>query len=412
MSRIRLIVACLALGAAPASPVAAGLPPTAIPVMIERISNRVVVTRCAVGSNVIAITTSRGVVIVDTHLSPGTMRAVKAKIEEVAGQREFPYVINTHGDWDHCSGNQIFTHATIIGHVSSPTFMRYHEANPMGTMWQEESVLSEDRRSLESTTEPDKAAELRARIATRELILSSLRSEYVSTPPNVTFKDRYDLDLGDVSVQLIYCGAAHTITDIFVYIPEERVVVTGDVFCSPTSFCFRICPLADIATLLDAIDTVLERGVDVVIPGHGRPMSGDDLRGLRDRLARELADQSGVVSAAQHLKQTIEEKGIGVARRLFGHIPPDTSSLGYLSEDEFYILGNRFVDQSNLDAAALVFESAAKYFPTSSLIFGGLGRMHLVRGDTLLAISAYQNAYDLAPNNRTAETMLRRLRGR
>jgi glyoxylase-like metal-dependent hydrolase (beta-lactamase superfamily II) len=411
-TRTRLVVACLAIGITPALPAAAPRPSDAMPVEIEWVSDRVLVARCPVGSNVTAITTSRGVVIVDTHLSPGSMRAIRARIEEVTGQREFPYVINTHGDWDHCSGNQVFPGATILGHASSPMFMRHHRANPFGTMWQEESVLSEDRKSLESATEPGKVAELRARIATRQLILSSLETEYVPTPPNATFEDRYDLDVGDVPVQLIYCGAAHTITDIFVYLPGERVVVAGDVFCPPASICFRVGPLADVPTLLEAVDHVLGRGVDVVIPGHGRPMSGDDLRGLRDRLANDFAGQSGVVSAAQTLKRTLEVNGIAAARRLFGEVPPDISSVGYLSEDEFYILGNRFMDQSKPEAAAVVFDLAENCFPKSSLIFGGLGRMHLFNGDTLLAISAYQRAYDLAPNNRMAEAMLRRLRGR
>ena len=83
-----------------------------------------------------------------------------------------------------------------------------------------------------------------------------------------------------------------------------------------------------------------------------------------------------------------------------------------MSAEEFYLLGNRFVDKSNVETAATVFELAAEYFPESSLIFGGLGRTRLIRGDTLSAISAYERAYELAPYNRQAQEMLRWLRGR
>jgi tetratricopeptide (TPR) repeat protein len=90
----------------------------------------------------------------------------------------------------------------------------------------------------------------------------------------------------------------------------------------------------------------------------------------------------------------------------------DTSRAGYVSEEELYLLGGRFVDKANVEAAATVFELAAEYFPESSLIFGGLGRTCLIEGDTLSAISSYERAYELAPYNRRAEMMLRLLRGR
>jgi glyoxylase-like metal-dependent hydrolase (beta-lactamase superfamily II) len=408
----RIVLVCLLLALIPALLIAEPKPSVTIPVEVEQISDRVLVARCPIGSNVTAINTRQGIVIVDTHLSPGLMRVIRSKIESVFGRREFPFVINTHGHWDHCSGNQVFPEATIIGHASCPIFMRYHRPDLFGTMWSQEELLARDRERLESNDEPDKASELRAKIRTREQIVSDLKTVYVSTPPTVTFQDRYTLDVGDVTFHLIYCGPAHTITDIFVYIPGERIIITGDVFSSPTSFSFAVSPLNNIPAVLEAVDFALEQGVDIVVPGHGRLMSGEDLRGLRDRLTKQYAAQSGVVSAARTLEQTIEEGGVEEAKRLFRSMTSDTSTAGYMSEEEFYLLGNRFVDKSKLEAAATVFELAAGIFPESSLIFGGLGRTCLIRGDTLSAMSAYERAYELAPYNRQAQEMLRWLRGK
>jgi len=410
--RSRRILAGLLLAALPSSLSADPGPPSAIPVEIERIGDRVLIARCPVGANVAAIVTDSGVVVVDTHVSPASMRAIRAKIEEATGQRRFPYVINTHGHWDHCSGNQVFPDATILGQAGAPAFMRHHRANPFGTMWSEEGALAEDRERLAETRDPERAADLRARIATREQVNTSLRDEYVPTPPNATFADRHDLRLGGVALELLRSGPAHTVTDIFVYLPGERIVLTGDVLCSPTSFCFKVGPLSDLPTLLRTIDRVLEGGADTVIPGHGRTMSGADLQGLRDRLAAGIAAQSGRASAARTLQRAIEEKGLEAALRPLAGVPPDTASAGYLSEEEFHILGNRFVEKADLDAAVGVFELAGGYFPKSSLIFTGLGRARLLRGDSLQAVSAFQRAYDLAPNNRQAAAMLRWLRRR
>jgi tetratricopeptide (TPR) repeat protein len=141
-------------------------------------------------------------------------------------------------------------------------------------------------------------------------------------------------------------------------------------------------------------------------------MSGEDLWGLRDRLAKKYAGQSGVISAARTLEQAIEESGVEEAKRLYHRMASDTSTAGYMSEEEFYLLGNRFVDKSRVETAATVFELAAEYFPESSLIYSGFGRTYLIRGDTLPAMSAYERAYELAPYNRQAQEMLRWLRGK
>jgi tetratricopeptide (TPR) repeat protein len=277
-------------------------------------------------------------------------------------------------------------------------------------MWSQESLLVRDRERLDSNDDPEKS-ELGAKIKAREQLVSDLETEYVSAPPTLTFEDRYTLELGDVTFQLIHCGPAHTITDIFVYVPGERIVITGDLFNSPTSFSFAVSPLNDIPAVLGAVDFALERGVEVVVPGHGRLMSGDDLRGLRERLARKYAEQAGAISAARTLEQAIEKDGVEEGSKLFRSMAQDKAAAVYMSEEEFYLLGNRFVDKSKVETAATVFELAADYFPESSLIYGGLGRTYLIRGDTLSAMSAYERAYELAPYNRQAEMVLRRLRG-
>jgi len=196
-----------------------------------------------------------------------------------------------------------------------------------------------------------------------------------------------------------------------VYVPEERVVMTGDVFSSKSSFALAINPLNDIPTLLAAMDWVLEHGVDVVVPGHGDTMTGGDLRGLRDRLAYQYADVANTRSAAGLLKETLDEQETGEAIQSFGEMASDTSAVGYLSEEEFYLLGSRMVDRGRVDTAHAVFRLSRGLFPESSLICNGLARTYLIAGDTTMAITEYERACELDPWNRLAEAMLLLLRG-
>jgi cyclase len=74
------------------------------------------------------------------------------------------------------------------------------------------------------------------------------------------------LQVGNKAVQLIEVGPAHTLGDTLVYIPEDRVVFTGDIlfigghpimWAGPTSNWLRAC------------DRILAMDVETIVPGHG-----------------------------------------------------------------------------------------------------------------------------------------------
>jgi glyoxylase-like metal-dependent hydrolase (beta-lactamase superfamily II) len=381
-----------------------------VPVQVARISDRVLVVRAPVGTNVTAINSGSGIVIVDTHLSPTVMVAMKTRIARELDKSDFVYVVNTHAHWDHCSGNQVFPDATILGHENTPVFMQHHPGNSPGTLWQQRSRLQRDHAKLESA-DPSEVDRIREMINARELIVSDLETRYTVTPPTVTFSDRYELDLGGVTLQLIGCGDTHSITDILVYVPEERVVMTGDVFCSQNSFCFAVNPLIDVPMLLDAMDLVLERGVDVVVPGHGDLMTGEDLYGLRERLSRKYAGVAARKSAAKSFERILAETTLEEAVRSFRELASDTASVGYLSDEEFYMIGSRMIDTGTVESATAVFELARGLFPSSPLICNGLAKAYLAAGDTLSAVAAFERGYKLDSYNRYAEAMLQLLRG-
>jgi cyclase len=86
------------------------------------------------------------------------------------------------------------------------------------------------------------------------------------TPPEVTFAESLTLWVDDLEVQLIYMGPAHTTNDIVVWIPERKVVFTGDlVFNGGTPFAM----MGSVAGWLEALSRLKRLGAETVVPGHG-----------------------------------------------------------------------------------------------------------------------------------------------
>jgi glyoxylase-like metal-dependent hydrolase (beta-lactamase superfamily II) len=381
-----------------------GDPPPAgdFAVTFEKVGGRGLVARCAVGPNVTVIQTPDGLVVVDTHLSPGTMEVFRDAIVKETGRNDFRYVVNTHGHWDHSSGNQVFGDAAIVGHVSTPGFMAVHRADNTRTL------LAERGRVAQLGAGGDPADES---LAIHRIILSDLENRYRSTPPTVTFEDRYELVPGPDGILLVWAGTLHTPTDILVYVAGDRTLFTGDLFSSPHNFSFMVGPLSDVPRLLEVLQYFLDRGVDVVVPGHGNTMTGDDLAALHSRLSQRWTEWAGRGSAAVYLRDLIDKRGVEVVA-LFAEAE-DKTAFGELSQDEFYLLGNRYLDDGNTAAATAVFELTLELFPEDPMIWLRLGDACLAAGDTLSAVSAFDHVAALGPGRSQmyAEFMLKALAG-
>ena len=61
-------------------------------------------------------------------------------------------------------------------------------------------------------------------------IQKGLSGGFIPVPATFSFSDRMILDLGDVSFHLYFFGRAHSGSDILIHIPEEKLLLTGDLF--------------------------------------------------------------------------------------------------------------------------------------------------------------------------------------
>lgn len=141
-----------------------------------------------------------------------------------------------------------------------------------------------------------------------------------ATTADIIFDDIYELKMGKTLIQALYLGPAHSPGDIVVWLPEQKLVISGDI-----AFHQRLLPVTehtDTAAWIDTWNNRFEKlNALVVIPGHGAPTVMSEVRKYtRDYLQyvrqeiKKIIDNDGDlqdayeidVSAYKHL-DTFEE---------------------------------------------------------------------------------------------------------
>lgn len=106
--------------------------------------------------------------------------------------------------------------------------------------------------------------------------------------PTVTFRDRMSVYYGDIQVDFVWPGRAHTSGDALVQLPREKILFMGDI-----GF-FGVTPLNASGFIVDWIkvcdDLLQDPAVDTIVPGHGPVGTKADLRDMREYLALLLRE--------------------------------------------------------------------------------------------------------------------------
>ena len=87
--------------------------------------------------------------------------------------------------------------------------------------------------------------------------------------PDQTFDDRLVLDVAGRKIELLHLGPSHGPADIQLWMPEERLLISGDL-----AFNIRVLPILDHTDIRGWIQTwnKLEAlNASIIIPGHGGP---------------------------------------------------------------------------------------------------------------------------------------------
>ncbi len=233
-----------------------------------------------VNSNTAIIESDDGVVIVDTHSKPSAARVIVDRLREITA-KPVRFVVNTHFHWDHWHGNEVYPAAypgaeIITNQLTREAMVRKGLKRIQDHVRQVPSEIARLRSDLAAAASEDARAKLQADLRLAESYLSEVRALKPALP-TMAFERTMKLYRRDREIHLLYLGRAHTEGDVFVHLPKERVVITGDAVIGWTPFMGDGYP-EDWASTLDRL---AELDFDRIVMGHGEPAGRDWLRTFR-----------------------------------------------------------------------------------------------------------------------------------
>lgn len=252
--------------------------------------------------NAAVIINQDDILMVDTHMTPSAARALQAQIKSFS-DKPVRYVVNTHWHNDHVQGNQAYFNL-FPGNVEFISHQRTREdilkkAIPSAQeslqrlpdqIAQLEEQLARGRDAQGNPLSDAEKQHLQMQIGQSKSYLEELRQIQI-TLPTLTFERSLVLHKSHQQagreIHLLFFGKGHTRGDVVVYLPKEKVLVTGDLLTAGLPFPRDSYPAAWVETLkaLAGLD------FDYLIPGHGPVQQGKEHLKLVTTILESLVAQ-------------------------------------------------------------------------------------------------------------------------
>ena len=206
-------------------------------------------------ANVAAFATDGGLCLVDT----GSAFTASAIHQSVRGWTDEPFdaAVYTHGHVDHVCGTEVFDAENVAAGRPRAQVVAQEEINPRFDRYVE-------------------TAGYNSVINQRQFQLPDFQWPVEYRRPDLTYRDRYDLTVGDLALELHH-ARGETDDATWVWVPERKVLCAGDliIWCAPNAGNpQKVQRFAkDWAVALRQMAAL---DAEVLLPGHGLPIVGAD----------------------------------------------------------------------------------------------------------------------------------------
>ena len=182
-----------------------------------------------------------GVLLVDGQADPGKTQGLLDAITATAKKPLRWYVVGSdHGD--HTGGNVVL---------------------PSGITW---IVHPNSRAQMERDAASAKAQFEKASAAAEADGKPAPNRRVVIVPPTAMASDKQVVNLGNMEVQVLFLGRAHTGGDLMLYLPAQKILFMSEAYLNRV---FPAMRSAYPSEWVKMIDRALAMDVDIYVPGHG-----------------------------------------------------------------------------------------------------------------------------------------------
>lgn len=193
-------------------------------------------------SNCGIVLTQEGVVLIDSGHNPTDSRAIFDAVKKLS-PLPIRFLLDTEPHPDHTTGHFIFSPpATVIAHEGATQSMIGREKETPGRIEKLAGASPEMRKALEG---------------------------YRFVPPQVEYRDKMTLNVGERTFELMYLKGVHSEADTAVWLPKERVLFSASGIVVDQFNILR--PFVTIPDILAAAKMMKALNPEFVIPGHGQP---------------------------------------------------------------------------------------------------------------------------------------------
>ena len=199
--------------------------------------------------------------VFDAMLTPQAGTALGRAAARLTG-RPVDLLVNSHRHGDHVRGNS----AVGAVRVASTQVVRELIAARASR------DLADDRTEAPRELERVRAAGAAVGAADREVLIAWFEGilatppDWPVRPPDLTFEREMTVHGSRRSARLLTFGGGHSASDVFVELPEERILLMGDLVSSGFHPSLWDGDPTEFRRILRAVG---ERPIDRVVPGHG-----------------------------------------------------------------------------------------------------------------------------------------------
>ncbi|MGZ6963240.1 MAG: MBL fold metallo-hydrolase [Acidimicrobiia bacterium] len=185
--------------------------------------------------------------LVDTLFDLQLTRAMLDSMRTITDRAPIETVVNTHANGDHCYGNQLVRDARIVASDAAAGEMD-DVPPPLLHAFKELDIGDDGNRFVADAFGPFRFDDIE------------------SVPPTEVFSGSMTIDVGGRPVTFEEVGPAHTLGDVIAWMPEPRVVFTGDILFHGST---PIMWAGPVDNWIAACRRIRELEPAVVVPGHG-----------------------------------------------------------------------------------------------------------------------------------------------